>query len=121
MIRSSVVLRYYVGICGVDVETAPSMMLCDGLFGLGFMQVALFRRHNSFAGKVPSLGSLEDCFESTHHEQAIHTTDPLESGDVIQLFHKDSDAYICAEGVSGPVASARAVCSDASQTHVLRK
>ncbi len=61
--------------------------------------ISLFQRRKEFMPRVPALGSLEDSLDASHRRSVGHSSDPLHAGDVIQLFHKDSDAFVSAEGV----------------------
>ena len=53
-----------------------------------------------FEHREPALGSLEACISTRLTGKETPTGEvPVQAGDVIQLFHKDSDCYLAAEGV----------------------
>ena len=61
-----------------------------------------------FEHREPALGSLEACISTRPAAKDARDGEvPVQAGDVIQLFHKDSDCYVAAEGVfTNPLAGA---------------
>ena len=63
-----------------------------------------YRTQTEFLARVPAIGSLEASItpivvQVLKDEDHTEEVKAINAGDVIQLFHKDSDCYVSAEGV----------------------
>lgn len=111
-----------------DSEDEPKAFCCAGVHEVS----ASVKKASFVLGKykgneevqrvrTPGLGSIEQCLQFQAPEaDVVAVAPPICAGDVIQLFHKDSDCWVSAEGVfRDPLAGGTDATTSVSKDAVL--